>query len=274
MPYLDVDGTRLYYEHFDTGRPPLALVHGAGQDTLSWQYVSDRLTDHFSVIALDLPGHGKSARRPGGAAIADYADHIPYVDGLMAALGHRRYVFMGHSFAGGLGLSLARARPDSVAAVIMLDGTGCPSAAWGGDAFDLVAINPTDWMEVNFRLICGPATNPARVDEISRDVLRCPPDVVQGDIKAFARTDLQGDLPTMTTPVLAIHGLDDWSIPPELGRRTCEQIGGPAVFHGLADVGHFPHVEAPDRLMDAVDELWPGFAADHLELSMTEESTR
>jgi pimeloyl-ACP methyl ester carboxylesterase len=259
VPFEPIAGVSVYYERHGAGGVPLLLCHGAGQDTLSWRHCAGRLAEHFDVVALDLPGHGKSARHDGDRAIEDYADHVPYADGLMRTLGHDRYVFMGHSFAGGLGLNLARALPDRVRAVVMLDGTGCPSGAWGGGAFDLVAINPRDWMEVNFRLICGPRTEPARVEEIARDVLRCPPDVVQGDIKAFAKTDLRPDLPSMRTPLLAFHGLDDWSIPPALGEETVDLIGGPARFVPLPDVGHFPHVEAPDALMAAFDRVWPGF---------------
>lgn len=256
MAFESVAGVPLYYERHVGNGPPLLLCHGAGQDTLSWRYCTGWLVKHFDVVAIDLPGHGKSGRHHGDRAVDDYADHVPYADGLMRTLGYDRYVFMGHSFAGGLGLSLARALPERIAAVVMLDGTGCPSAAWGGSAFDLVAINPIDWMEVNFRLICGPSTDAERVDEISRDVLRCPPDVVQGDIKAFAKTDVRPDLPGMRTPLLALHGLDDWSIPPELGRETVDLIGAPARFVPVPDVGHFPHVEAPDRLRAAFESSW------------------
>jgi pimeloyl-ACP methyl ester carboxylesterase len=56
------------------------------------------------------------------------------------------------------------------------------------------------------------------------------------------------------TPLIALHGEDDWSIPPELGEKTAELTGGPSVFSPLEGVGHFPHTEAPELFHSALGE--------------------
>lgn len=256
MSFVTVRETRIYYEKRVSGKPPLLLCHGAGQDTISWRFNLDRLADEFDVYALDLPGHGKSALAPQGA-LNDYDDMLPYLAEFMEALKIDAYVFMGHSFAGGLGLHLALAYPNRVKALILIDGTGCPSKAWGGDAFQIVSINPVDWLEVNFRMICGPAAPPDRVEEIASDVRRCcAPEVALGDIGAFAKTDLRERLGEITVPVAFVHGEEDWSIPPELGLETQSLMSGPTAFRLVPGIGHFPHTEAPDAFHKALDEAW------------------
>ncbi|MEV8568776.1 alpha/beta fold hydrolase [Streptomyces sp. NPDC051322] len=62
-------------------KPPLVLLHGVGLDRTMWEPVTALLADRFTVVALDLPGHG--ARRPvrGDVTLAELADgvagHIP-----------------------------------------------------------------------------------------------------------------------------------------------------------------------------------------------------
>lgn len=74
------------------------------------------------------------------------------------------------------------------------------------------------------------------------------------DIRAYAALDLREKVGKVTTPVIALHGEEDWSIPPELGKRTTELTGGLSLFMPLAGVGHFPHTEAPELFHDAFEE--------------------
>ncbi len=67
----------IYYAQFDEGRkdePPVILIHGAGSSHLVWPAELRRLAGQ-RVLAVDLPGHGRS----GGVAqqtIAAYAGQI------------------------------------------------------------------------------------------------------------------------------------------------------------------------------------------------------
>ena len=59
---------------FDPAQPVMVLLHGAGMDHTAWA-LHDRYFAHhgFSVLAPDLPGHGRSAGSP-LKTIADMAD--------------------------------------------------------------------------------------------------------------------------------------------------------------------------------------------------------
>jgi pimeloyl-ACP methyl ester carboxylesterase len=261
MPYTNVDGVRLYYEDLFSEAPPLLLIHGAAQDTLSWRFNTEYLSQAFRVLAIDLPGHGKS-QLPSGGAVDNLETYAVYAERFMSELGISRYLVMGHSMAGGIAMHLALRHPERIAAAILVDGACYTSGTYGEETFELVSINPTDWFEVNFRTICSPQTPQERVEEIAFDVRRCAPEVAMNDIRAYAALDLREQAPDIRTPVVALHGEHDWSIPSELGKRTTELVAGPSRFVPIKDAGHFPHTETPESFHRAFQEALDGLRAE------------
>ena len=253
MAYAYVKGVRMYYEEIANEKPALLLVHGAAQDTLSWRFNLQALSRWFYVYAIDLPGHGKSQLAPTGP-IDDLEVYALYVNAFADTMNLMRYAVMGHSMAGGIALHMALHRPEAVTAVFLVDGACYTSGTYGDEMFELVAINPVDWFEVNFRTICSRSTDPGRIEEIAFDVRRCAPEVAFNDIRAYAKLDLRGKMADVKTPLIAIHGEDDWSIPCELGKKTLEMAGGPTIYLPLNNVGHFPHTESPSVFNSAVEE--------------------
>ena len=82
------------------------------------------------------------------------------------------------------------------------------------------------------------------------------------DIRAYAALDLREQAPDIRTPVVALHGEHDWSIPPELGKRTTELVAGPSRFVPIKDAGHFPHTETTEAFHRAFQEALDGLRAE------------
>ena len=104
---------------------PLVLLHGMGESHIGWRPVLDRLAADFDVIAVDLPGFGRSSELPGAAA--------PTVDNLAVAvtevldrLGVDRFHVAGYSLGARVAIGLAGS--DRVRSVIAIgpDGLGTP----------------------------------------------------------------------------------------------------------------------------------------------------
>src|SRR5512139_1972635 len=117
MPYLDLDGERIYYalHRNQADGVPVLLIHGAGESHLVWPFGLRRLPGTI-VYAIDLPGHGKSAG-PGRITIADYAEW------LVSWLDTRRVpaaVLIGHSMGGAIAQWLALTCPDRTAALVLV----------------------------------------------------------------------------------------------------------------------------------------------------------
>jgi pimeloyl-ACP methyl ester carboxylesterase len=113
------DGTRVAYEHWGTG-PAIMLLHGGGGSRREWHdagYVK-RLQDEYTVIAVDLRGHGESGRP---TTPTDYNTDKMGQDMLAAAdaCGVERFTMWGMSYGGKVGRYLA-VKSDRVAKLILM----------------------------------------------------------------------------------------------------------------------------------------------------------
>lgn len=98
--------------------PPLLLVHGIGSTGSSWESAIPALAEVVTPIALDLRGHGESAKPDHGYLYDDYIDDL---DGVLNALGIERPLLMGHSLGGIVALWWAARHPDRAAGIVVAD---------------------------------------------------------------------------------------------------------------------------------------------------------
>src|SRR5260370_10632044 len=103
------------------------LLHGQPGTGADWQRVIAMLPEPISAVALDRPGHG-SSRQAGGGLDVNAAAVIEELD----ARGIDRAVLVGHSYGGGVALSVAARAPDRVEAVVLLASVG-PDCLNGAD---------------------------------------------------------------------------------------------------------------------------------------------
>lgn len=116
-------------------QPLLIALHGWLDNAATFLPLAPLLETHY-VVALDLPGHGKSAFRPEGGSYfhADYALDVAHA---AEALGAREFALLGHSMGGGVATLVAAAMPTKVTHLILLDGLGPYSESAGNTARQL-----------------------------------------------------------------------------------------------------------------------------------------
>ena len=251
MPYVTTaGGVRAYYEQAGSGAP-LVMVHGASQDTLSWQYNIDFFAKHYSVHALDLPGHGKSAL-PVKGPNRTTEDNARYVNQFIEELGLDAPILMGHSMGGGIVTSAAIQAPGRIRGLVLVDGASVnvvKSSGYNPKILDMARVNPGDWFEVTFRTLMGSQTKVERAEEIVMDARRCIPEVAFADISAFGGFRMEQILDAVSCPVVIVEGEEDWSVPPESARRVEDILRArniPVAYLEWPGVGHFPQSESPD----------------------------
>jgi pimeloyl-ACP methyl ester carboxylesterase len=111
-----LDGLDLHYTV--TGRGPATLlIHGLGGFAESWRHTIAALAPHGTVIAVDLPGFGQSAKPRRRYGLTFFADAI---HGLLRALDVERVRLVGHSLGGGVAVAYALASPDQVERLALL----------------------------------------------------------------------------------------------------------------------------------------------------------
>lgn len=109
-------------KRFDPKLPAIVFIHGGEQDHSAWGLQSRYLAHHgFSVLAVDLPGHGRSAGTP-LARIEDMAD---WIVALLDATGVNAATLIGHSMGSLAALDCAARYPQRVNRLALL-GTAFP----------------------------------------------------------------------------------------------------------------------------------------------------
>jgi pimeloyl-ACP methyl ester carboxylesterase len=114
--------TRLHTVRRGQG-PPIVFVHGMGTSAATWERCMDLLADRFTLIAVDLLGHGQSPvpDDPGeytrDRTLADLDDVL---DDVLAEF-ETPAVLVGHSLGGYLALAHAATRPGAARAIVVLN---------------------------------------------------------------------------------------------------------------------------------------------------------
>jgi pimeloyl-ACP methyl ester carboxylesterase len=88
------DGTVVTCQNSGEG-PPLLLIHGTSSDHHNWQFVANRLTDHFNVFIMDRRGRCESGDHPEYSIEKEFAD----IAAILNSFDDTVYV-LGHSFGG------------------------------------------------------------------------------------------------------------------------------------------------------------------------------
>ena len=118
---LTVDGNAVFAatggKEFDPHLPVLVFIHGAGNDRTAWRLQTRYFAYHGrSVLAIDLPGHGRS----GGAPLTSIQALADFVPKLLDAAKVEKAALIGHSMGALTSLQAAASHPDRVWALALL----------------------------------------------------------------------------------------------------------------------------------------------------------
>ena len=228
-------------------RPVLLLIHGAAGSHLDWP-PQLRIVEDMGSCALDLPGHGRSAK-PGRASVGDYADDVL---ALADYLKLSEIIVVGHSMGGAIALEIALRNLDAVRGLILV-ATGARLKV--NDALlDLVTTNYDEAVQH----ITGMAwSQDAPADVVDRGrtlMLQSDPSAVEMDYQACNGFDVMARLDMVTVPTLVLTGAEDRLTPPRYGKFLAEHIPG-AEYASISRAGHMLAQEQPDRVAATITEF-------------------
>jgi len=109
-----------------SGDIPVLALHGWLDNAQSFVPMFEYL-DGIDLVAPDLPGHGRSARRPAGTRY-HFDDYVFDVVGVAEDLGWAQFHLLGHSLGGAVSTAVAAACPDRVRSLTLIEGLGPISA--------------------------------------------------------------------------------------------------------------------------------------------------
>jgi pimeloyl-ACP methyl ester carboxylesterase len=258
---LTVEGQRAFAatggRPFDAARPTALFIHGAGMDHTVWALQARYFAHHGrSVLAVDLPGHGRSS----GQRLRSVGAMASWIVKLLDAAGVQSAALAGHSMGALIALETAARAPARVWALALLGvASRMPvhpdllKAAQSGEhaAIDLI----TSW-GYGRRAHLGGAQAPGTwmLGTGSRLLERGTDRVLGTDLAACnAYVDAPQSAAKVTCAVLVIAGESDRMTAPASARELAAKFQDGRVVT-LAGAGHLMMVEQPDRTLDALAE--------------------
>lgn len=120
MPYLETNGTKIFFEQHDKGNPALVFIHGFTCDHSDWEYQVDFFRSRNSVLIFDLRGHGCSPAEPHHSDITSCASDVAE---LIDNSGYRDVVLVGHSMGCRIALQIYSDSPEKVMGISLIEGS-------------------------------------------------------------------------------------------------------------------------------------------------------
>jgi len=257
-----IDGQRVFAatggRSFDPRPPTVLFIHGAGMDHTVWALQTRYFAHHGrSVLAVDLPGHGRSE----GAPLRSVGAMARWIVGVLDAAAVAGAALVGHSMGALIALEAAAAAPSRIRSLALLGvaermpvhpdlqaaadaGRTLASelvAAWGHSRSGHVGGNPAPglWMMGGALTLLDRA--PAGV--LAADLAAC--NAYDGALAAAAR---------VTCPTLLLLGAADRMTPPAKAKPLGSAIASSRTLV-LPGAGHMLMTERPDAVIDALREV-------------------
>ncbi|WP_281684398.1 alpha/beta fold hydrolase [Thalassobaculum salexigens] len=249
---------------FDPARPALVFVHGAGMDHTVWTLQTRYFAHHgWSVLALDLPGHGGSA----GPALEDVPAMAAWVRKAVSAAGATKFAVAGHSLGALIALEAASRAGEDALALMMLGAAAAmpvnPALQGAADKGEHSAVEamigwgfgrpaqiggnraPGAWMPgAGLRTLERGLKGPLGIDLKASNGYA-------GAVEAAGK---------VACPVLIVAGDDD-RMTPLKGAKALAGSFADARLAVLPATGHMMSIERPDETLDALRDFLQGIAA-------------
>lgn len=229
-------------KQFQFSKAPIVLMHDSLGCVDLWRDFPAQLCRALErpVIAYDRLGFGKSDARIGRPSLDFIAEEAPnYFPALYEQLELERVILLGHSVGGGMGIHCAAQL-----------GTHCEA---------LITIAAQVFAEERtlegIRAARESFKEPSQRDRLARYHADKTDWVLDAWIEnwldpGFASWSVVGVLPSVYAPILALHGERDEYGTTQHAKLISGLCGGPSQMELLPSIGHVPHREQPQQVID------------------------
>lgn len=239
------NGTRIHVTQRGSGELALVFLHYYGGSSRTWDGVASELSDRYRIVATDHRGWGDSEAPADGYRIADLAADA---EGVIDALGLRRYVLVGHSMGGKVAQLIASRRPSGLEGLALV-APSPPSPMLLSDEQRATLTGAYQTREsVEFvidHVLTAKSLDAARREQVIEDSLRAAPQAKAGWPNVAMREDITAATASIDAPTIVISGeLDQVDRVATLQAELLPRIPH-AAMHVLPGTGHLSPLEAP-----------------------------
>jgi sigma-B regulation protein RsbQ len=239
------DNVHLEYHVLGHGDPAVVLVHGWAGNENYWHEQFGVLAARYTVVAVNLAGHGASGRNRSDWSIDNFARDVATI---ARQVPNPQLVLVGHSMGATVALAAAPKigpRVIGIIAVEALRSIGLPPLT-APEIETRVAPFRADFVGETRKLVSDSlfekGADPILVQKVAYDMSLSPPPLAVASLKGLLAVDFATLLPQVHVPVYAINSD---LMPTDLARirRTLPDF----TLDVLPHTGHFPMLEAPAR---------------------------
>lgn len=270
--YISFDGFTLRVAESGAGNQAVILVHSSLGSIEDWETVAPLLDKKYRVIAIDRPGHGYSADSPEPGSVALNARALR---GLIAALGLKDVVVVGHSYGGAVALKLAiDGLPALKGLVLVAPGSSADfppvlldrliTAPWVGRGIVRMLLPLIGETRIRAGAMMSISPN---ADSMPKNFFdqHLPIWVRPGPIRTRAEQAMVFDqelaamvpaYPGIRIPVVVLQGDADEYLPIRNGSRRLAQAISGAELETFADTGHYLQYIHPEAVAEAVTRVY------------------
>ncbi len=247
----------IYYALYEDGnkdQPPVILIHGAGSNHTVWPAEIRRLAGQ-RVLAIDLPGHGRSS----GVALQSISAYADQMIELLAGLGLYQAVFVGHSMGGAIALDVAARYPNNVAGLGLI-ATGAYLGVDRGFLENLgnpVTV-PTAMAAFQGRAF-GSGVSPLVASRCMQALREARPSVLHGDWRACANFDMRESITRVEAPTWVIAGGEDKLTPVAYAHFLAERLPA-ARLQVIPSAGHMVMLEQTSKVVHGLQQFLAALA--------------
>lgn len=236
--------------------PCIVLLHGFLGSSKVWNKYAEKLSSKFTVLSIDLPGHGKST------VSAEVFPMNLMAEAVKAVLDHlkiEKATLVGHSMGGYVSLAFAQLFPNVVTGLTLMNSTALPDSAErkkereraiklaeGHKLKYITAVVPNWFFERT-----GQKAN-KRILKMVKIAAKTSKEGIQASLKGMRdRKDLTSVLAKATFPIQIIAGKNDFVIPLEQAQQLAA-LNPKTRLDVLNECGHIGFLEAKDECFKAL----------------------
>lgn len=247
------------------GNQPLIFAHGYGCDQNMWRKLVPAFEDRFRIILYDLVGCGRSDLSAyDRKKYETLHGHASDLCDILTEHAGGPAVFVGHSVSATIGLLAGVARPDLFSRHVMIGPSPCyindGDYVGGFTRADIQSLletldgNYLGWASAMAPTIMGAPEQPELREELTNSFCATDPDIAKHFAHVTFLSDNRKDVPKLTTPTLLLQCSEDIIAPRTVGDYLHQHLPN-STLRVIDNVGHCPHLSAPDAIIAAMNQF-------------------
>ncbi len=252
LKYFNIESTKIACwinsSDFGAHKQSLIFIHGSGGDYSLWSLQYAKLHKQFNIVAIDLPGHGRSK----GSGESDVGNYCLWVRKLLDSLRLKNSILVGHSLGAAITLQFALDYPQEIKGIVPVGG-GLKMPV-NPSLLEFLKTNPAEAIDLICKFSLAKENRPKFSEPLKESLSQANTDILYSDLSACNKLDLTHEISKIAVPALVVCGAEDKMTPPDFSREIAGGING-AKLCLIEGAGHMVMMERPDQFNNALNNF-------------------